>query len=263
MNNKSLKTEYRKLLRISNTQLKAELKKPASEQDAFLIDECLENISFCEKELASLRAEKAAFKGASFGSLRRAGVALLVLVLSFAAFATVSEAAGYRVWTALIKQDAGYLRVDYVPEPTAAPSEAQVSWEDGEYSFFSKYDFDWRIEQDGFEPFAEENDDFRFMNGSIRSTRRDYYAAYSLRGEVTSVYVRMIAKAVEPSPVTVWGMNESIPYYTLEVSGIRVTYQTESSGNLFATWQVRGCIFCASVFDPQGAPDEIFELIVR
>ena len=263
MKYKSLKKEYRKLLRISNTQLKAELKKPGSEQDMQLIDECLESIAFCEKALAELRAEKAPSRWASLGALGRAGIALLVLIVSFAAFATVSEAAGFRVWTAIIKRDAGYLRVDYVPEPTSAPVEVYKGWDDGEYSFFSKWDFDGRIEKDGLTPFAVENDDYRFVEGSVRSTKKDYYATYTLRNGSCTVRVRMIAKANQPDQVSVWGLDYAIPYYELDVNGIKAAYQTDDAGCVFATWQSGGQIFCASVFEPRGEAADIVSMIVR
>ena len=263
MKYKSLKKEYRKLLRISNTQLKAELKKPGSEQDMQLIDECLESIAFCEKELSELGREGASARGFSLGALGRAGVALLVLIVSFAAFAAVSEAAGFRVWTAIIKRDAGYLRVDYVPEPTSAPVEVYKGWDDGEYSFFSKWDFDSRIEKDGLTPFAVENDDYRFVEGSVRSTPKDYYATYTLRNGSCTVRVRMIAKANDPSPVSVWGMNEKFAYYELTVKGIKAAYQTDDLGRVFATWQSGGRIFSASVFEPRGEAADIVSMIVR
>ena len=263
MKNCSLKSEYKKLLRISNTQLKAELKKPEKEQDMQLVNECLENIAFCERELSLLRRERAASRGFSFGSLKKAGAALLVLAVSFAAFAAVSEAAGFRVWTAIIKRDAGYLRVDYVPEPTAAPVQVFEGWEDGERNYFSKWDLDCRIEEDGLVPFAAETEEYRFIEGSVRSTKKDYYATYTLRNGPCTVRVRMITKANQPDPVSVWGMDEAYPCCELTVSGIRAAYQTDDTGCVFATWQSNGCIFSASIFEPQEDPEEIIKLIVN
>ncbi|MCR5809341.1 MAG: hypothetical protein K6G56_07240 [Clostridiales bacterium] len=256
-------SEYIKLLRISKSQLKAELKKPAAEQDLDLISECLESVAYCKKQLSELRREKAHSGAGLLAGLRKAGVALLVLVLSFAAFATVSEAVGFRVWTAIIKQDAGYLRVDYVPEPTKAPVEEVRGWTDEEYSFFSIYDFDARLAEDGFTPFSIEWGGYRFVEGSIRSMKKDYYATYTLNGGGTCVRVRMIAKANDPEPVSVWGMDDEIPYSAALFNGIPTTYQTADDGYVFATWQVRGCIFCASLYDPKEPPEQILQMIVR
>lgn len=263
MKNRSLKKEYRKLLRISNTQLKKELRKPASEQDGALISESLESIAFCEKALYESKRERAASRSGASLVLRRAGAALLVLILSFSAFATVSEAAGFRVWTAIIKQDAGYLRVDYMPEPTNAPAQVFKGWEDGEHSFFSIYDLNDRLFADGFSPFAAETEEYEFIEGSIRSTEKDYYATYTLRNEDCTVRVRMIAKANDPSPVSVWGMDYSIPYYETVVGGIKASYQTDDSGCVFATWQSEGRIFSASIFEPAEDPARILEIIVK
>ena len=263
MKNTISKNEYIKLLRISNTQLKNELKKPAAEQDLDLISECVESIAYYENELAELKRSKVRSGSSALASLRKVGAALLVLIVSFAVFATVSEAAGFRVWTAIIKRDAGYLRIDYVPEPTAAPVQVFEGWDDGEYSFFSIYDFNDRLRTDGFTSLAEETEEYEFLEGSIRSTVKDYYATYTLRNGSCTVRVRMIAKALESSPVSVWGMDAKFPYYEGVFSGVKAAYQTDDEGCVFATWQSGGCIFSASIFEPEEDPARILELIVR
>lgn len=263
MNASGLKREYMKLLRISNTQLKRELKKPEAEQDLDLINECLESAAYCRKELEALRPARSA--SSLMPVLRRAAVFALVLIVGFSAFATVSQAAGLRVWTAIFKWDAGYLKVDYVPEPTEAPAYSFPEWEDNEISFFEAGRFNERLVSDGLEPIASEEgqENARFIEGSIRSTKRDYYASYTLQGELGTVRVRMIAKSGEPTPVTVWGMDERIPVTETEVNGVPVSYQTEQDGCVFATWQAHGCIFCASLFDPAVPAEEILNDIVR
>ena len=290
MKRKVPKNEYIKLLRISRTGLRRELKKPTEKQDADYIEECVENIAFCEKELAELRRERASARGI-LPALSKAGTAVLALVLCFAFFATVSEAAGFRVWTAIIKRDAGYLRVDYVPNCTSAPSNTAepsktsapsdtdapevtpapsetsapiyAEWEDAEYSCFSREEFDRRLTQDGLTPFACEFGEFRFIEGSVRSTSKDYYATYTLMSPASCVRVRMIAKANDPEPVSVWGMKDDIPYTEAIINGVPVTYQTSSDGYVFATWQTRGCIFCASLYDPEIPAESILEMIVK
>lgn len=256
-----LKREYLKLLRISNTQLRRELKKPEAEQDLDLINECLESAAYCQRELEALRPAKRA--SSAMAVLRRAAVLALVLVVGFSAFATVSQAAGLRVWTAIFKWDAGYLKVDYVPEPTAAPMASFPEWEDNEISFFDADRFNERLVSDGLAPIAEALEGSRFIEGSIRSTKRDYYASYTLQGESGTVRVRMIAKSGEPMPVTVWGMDERIPVSRAEIGGVKVSYQTENDNCVFATWQAHGCIFCASLFDPAEPPERILGQIVR
>jgi hypothetical protein len=282
------KNEYVKLLRISRTGLRRELKKPAEKQDAGYIEECVENIAFCEKELYELRRERASARGI-MPALRRVGAAALALVFCFALFATVSEAAGFRVWTAIIKRDAGYLRVDYVPNTTSSPAKTAepsnssapsdtkapestpepsessapiyAEWEDAEKSCFSREEFDRRLTQDGLTPFSSEFGEYRFLEGSIRSTSRDYYATYTLMSPASCVRVRMIAKSNDPEPVSVWGMKGDIPYTEANINGIPVTYQVGEE-SVFATWQVRGCIFCASLFDPDMPVETILASIV-
>ena len=255
------KTEYIKLLRIAKTELRAELKKPTALQDADLISECLESVAYYECEIAELKKERA-HRG-FLRALGRAGAVFAALIICFAAFATVSEAMGFRVWTAIIKRDAGYLRVDYVPEPSSAPVVVFDGWSDGEYSFFTQDGFAERLVSDGLVPFVAENGDYGFAEGSVRSTEKDYYASCTLRKGTGAVRVRMIAKAGKPTPVTVWGMDESIPYSVTEIAGVSVSYQTQDDGCIFATWQTRGCIFCASMFDVTDPPETILGLIVR
>lgn len=255
------RSEYVKLLRIANTELRGELKKPDASQDRELIAQCLESIAYYEGELLELKREKAS-RGGVLRALGRFGAALAALVVCFALFATVSEAMGFRVWTAIIKRDAGYLRVDYVPEPSASPIVFD-GWSDGEYSFFSDDEFAEKLKSDGFEPFAAEGEGYGFVEGSVRSTKTDYYASYTLQKGSCFVRIRMIAKANKPTPVTVWGVDESIPYDSMKVSGAEVLYQMQNDGCIFATWQARGCIFCASLFDLEDPPETVLGIIVK
>lgn len=116
-------------IRRINSILNSELNKSAEEQDSALISECIDNLLFFRRELASIRAckreQKARASRSGFSaltpSMRRVVLIPLCVVLLLAAGATAAQAAGFRVWSALVHMDANYLRVDYPANPDSNP----------------------------------------------------------------------------------------------------------------------------------------------
>lgn len=246
MRGKLTKKEYVKLIRRTETELKRELKKPEARQDADLIDECLESLDYYRGQLNAL-CESGRAGARSFGFARTALTAALALVLTFALGATIAQAAGIRVWTAIFRGDAGYLRVDYVPDATAVPTEVTV-WEDEQKSFYSHEEFERELAKNGFGGSLESWQGFEFLEGSIRSTKEEYYSSYTMRADDGYIRVRMIAKAQPDSTVSVWGLDENIPVVHLDISGIEAAYQTDED-RAFATWTEGSRIYSVSVFD--------------
>ncbi len=250
------KREYIKLLRRTETELRSELKKPEAEQDGALIDECLETLDYCRSELASMRAPA---RG-SYSFMRTALAAALALVFTFAVGASIAQAAGFRVWTAIFKQDAGYLRVDYVPASTAAPTEAIV-WTDEQKSFYDHRSFAEELTSKGFDPFFEEWQGYSFLEGSIRSTEGEYYSGYTMRSDNGYIRVRMIAKTVVDTTTSVWGLDSDIPTVHLTINGIDAAYQS-SADHAFATWQEGSRIYSVSVFDDPDCIEPLLNALV-
>ena len=253
------KSEYLKLLRRTETELRRELSKPAAQQDKLLIDECLESLSYYRKELEALRSERRT--AASFSFARSFFTVVLALILTFAVGATVAEAAGFRVWTAIFKQDSGYLRVDYVPEITASPTE-RVEWQDAEMNFFEYEKYAEELEKNGFEPFPGEWHGYEFAEGGVRSTKQEYYSSLTMRGKEGYIRIRMIAKAFFDGPTSVWGLDESIPTVHVHVNGIDAAYQSDGH-YAFATWQSGTRIYSVSVYDSVEDMEALLMDIVR
>ena len=253
------KKEYVKLIRRTETELNRELKKPEREQDADLIEESIESLAYYRERLLALRESERAASRTSVGSRGFARTALtfaLVTVLTLALGATVAQAAGIRVWTAIFRGDAGYLRVDYVPDATAVPTE-RIAWEDAQKSFYTFDEFERELKNNGFSFGVESWRDFEFLEGSIRSTREEYYASYTMRSDEGYIRVRMIAKAAPEASVSVWGLDENIPASFVNVDGIEAAYQSDDS-RAFATWNDGARIYSVSVFD---TPDCIEALL--
>ena len=255
------KTEYVKLIRRTETALHRELKKPEEKQDADLISEHIESLAYYRERLDALR-ESAPSRAGSRGFARTALTAALALVLTIALGATVAQAAGFRVWTAIFRGDAGYLRVDYVPDATAVPAEA-AGWEDAQKSFYSYDEFSRELENNGFGFGLESWEGFEFLEGSIRSTREEYYSSYTMRSDEGYVRVRMIAKASPDTAVSVWGLDENIPAKFLDIGGIEAAYQADDS-YAFATWNDGARIYSVSVFDkPECIEPLLYKLVGR
>ena len=104
----------------------AEIKKPEAEQDADLIEECLETMSYLHDtaELLARQTQNRSIKSGSRVTMRRAAVAAIAFAVLFISM-TVAEASGFRIWSALIHWDSGYLHITYEPEgQNALPTEA-------------------------------------------------------------------------------------------------------------------------------------------
>lgn len=242
------KNEYVKLIRRTETALKKELKKPDDKRDNELVSECLESLSYYRSELYALEGSPS--KAPALRFARAALAAVLALVMTFCVGATVAQAAGFRVWTAIFRRDAGYLRVDYVPEVTAAPT-VGPKWEDEERSFFEYEEFRDALAANGFIPFPGEWNGYEFTDGGIRSTNDEYYATCTLRSENGYIRIRMIAKSEPIGKTSIWGLSEDAPAVHLDLNGVDAAYQIDGD-YAFATWQNGFGIFSVSVY---GDPD--------
>jgi hypothetical protein len=118
------KREQKKRIKDCLSQLKyldsvyaAEIKKPEAEQDADLLEECLETMSYLHDVVESL-SRQTQNQRSGVGSrivLRRVAIVAIALAVLLIGM-SVAEAAGFRVWSALIHWDSRYLHVTYVPE---------------------------------------------------------------------------------------------------------------------------------------------------
>lgn len=121
----SLKTrDLERLRRRAEKILDSEITKPACKRDPALIAECEETMLFCaraEKELSAAdTARRRTFRGFN-KAIIIAALALVILIVSM----TAAQAAGFRVWSALVHWDKNYLRIDYSPIHSEDPPSGQ------------------------------------------------------------------------------------------------------------------------------------------
>lgn len=250
------KSEYLRLIRRTETALRRELKKPDAERDEALVEECVETLSYCRKQLSAEKTHTVR----SFTFARAALTVAAVLFVTFALGATVAQAAGFRVWTAIFKHDAGYLRVDYVPDNTTLPVK-YPAWADAERSFREFGEFQAELERNGFSAFREEWNGYEFLEGGIRSTQNEYYSNYSMSSDDGYIRVRMIAKRTVEKRTSVWGLREEIPIVHIEVNGIDAAYQIDGD-YAFATWQDGSRIYSVSVYDRVDCVEELITALI-
>ena len=113
--------EQKKRIKECLSQLKyldsvyaAEIKKPDAEQDTDLLEECLETMSYLHDVVESL-SRQTQIQRSGVGSrivLRRVAIVAIALAVLLIGM-SVAEAAGFRVWSALIHWDSRYLHVTY------------------------------------------------------------------------------------------------------------------------------------------------------
>lgn len=250
------KSEYLRLMRRTETALRRELKRPDAERDEALARECIETLSYCRKQLTAEKSHAVR----SFSFARAALTAAVILLVTFVLGASVAQAAGFRVWTAIFKHDAGYLQVDYVPESTALPVD-YPEWADAERSFRDFGEFREELEKNGFAAFRGEWNGYEFLEGGVRSTLNEYYSSYSMASDDGYLRVRMIAKRSVEDRTSVWGLREEIPVVHIEVNGVDAAYQIDGD-YAFATWQDGSRIYSVSVYDRVDTVEDLLTALI-
>lgn len=120
--------DYAKLYERADRILDREISKPSDEWDEGLIEELEETMLYCaERKKVLLSEEKQNRRLQPSFKLRRALVIVVAVLASFIIFATVAQAAGFRVWSALVHWDINYLRVDYTGNTTETPADHDVN----------------------------------------------------------------------------------------------------------------------------------------
>lgn len=95
----------------------AEIKKPEAEQDADLLEECLETMSYLHDIVESLSRQTGVQRSGAGNRIVLRRVAIVAIALAVLLIGmSVAEAAGFRVWSALIHWDSRYLHVTFAPE---------------------------------------------------------------------------------------------------------------------------------------------------
>ena len=128
MKNKFLTSrDYAKLFERAKRILDREISKPSDEWDEGLIEELEETMLYCaERKKVLLSEEKQSRRLQPSFKLRRALVIVAAVLASFVIFATVAQAAGFRVWSAIVHWDINYLRVDYTGNTTETPDDQDI-----------------------------------------------------------------------------------------------------------------------------------------
>ena len=183
--------DYEKLFLRSKRLLDRELSKPSAEWDESLIDELEETMLYCaerKKALAETRSEGARPPL----KLRKALVIAAAVVLVFAVSASIAQAAGFRVWSALIHWDAGMLHIKSTadgvwtpPEGSASPG-SQGPIEEDESVMLTFEDCGELLEYlDGRVPLPPETEELRFESAIITADTETFIimTRYRMNGE--------------------------------------------------------------------------------
>ena len=106
--------DFDKLYLKARRILKRELSKPSEEWDEALISECEETMLFCAQRGKALRSESGSENAKAMPpALRRALFITLAVIASLLIFATVAQAAGLRIWSAIVHWDPKFLSISY------------------------------------------------------------------------------------------------------------------------------------------------------
>ncbi len=120
--------DYAKLYNRAKRTLDCELSKPSEKWDEGLIEELEETMLYCaERKKVLFSEEKSSKSFLPSIRLRRALVVVIAVLAALALTATIAQAAGFRVWSAIIHWDLNYLRVDYNANPTDTPNDENIN----------------------------------------------------------------------------------------------------------------------------------------
>ncbi len=117
--------DYKKRIKSYAAQIKyvdsvfeAEICKPVEQRDEALLSECLDTLDYLHdskrKLIAKLETESSTCVRMAYKRPRLVFATIIALVILLGT--GVAQALGFRIWSALIHWDAGYLHVNYVPE---------------------------------------------------------------------------------------------------------------------------------------------------
>lgn len=215
--------DHEKLFARSKRLLDRELSKPSAEWDESLIEELEKTMLYCAERKRALAETRS--KGLRLPlALRKALVAAAVVIAVLAISASVAQAAGFRVWSALVHWDAGMLRITNTqqsegdPPTTSASQNAQEPIEGPEsvVRTFENYD-ELLAYLDGRVPLPAETAELRFASAIVTSNEDAAIirATYQLDGEKAHVGAQYfevwddehsnynMATGVDPGNVTV------------------------------------------------------------
>lgn len=116
--------DYARLYEKARRILDREISKPSDEWDEGLIEELEETMLYCAERKKVLYSEEKEKRRSqpSFG-FRKVAVVVIAILTVLALSATIAQAAGFRVWSAIVHWDANYLRVDYSANPSDNPED--------------------------------------------------------------------------------------------------------------------------------------------
>lgn len=224
-------------IRRINYILNGQLKKKAAEQDRALISECIDALLFFRHELDSIRsAEKAQERrsahfslGAFARPMRKSVLIPLCVVILLIVSATVAQAAGLRVWSALIHMDADYLRVDYSKGTDSPSSDDEGAYMINRLNFSTESDMLDSFSKLGI-LYPDALNGYRFISASVDCTGNTYRSVRislvdeARRDLLINVRLNGSDSNNDKSYYSVWYGGQVDEYIRQDISGIEFTY---------------------------------------
>ncbi len=105
--------DHARLFARAKRLLEHELSKPSDKWDEALIDECEETMLCCAEMQKKLEGESEAKRAVPSLRARRALIIVLAVLAALLISSAIAQAAGLRVWSAVVHWDLDYLRVSY------------------------------------------------------------------------------------------------------------------------------------------------------
>lgn len=244
-----------------------EMSKSADVRDEALLLECLETLEFLHERIRMLD-EMQRSEGHIYPTAPRtraaiaACVAIAVLLIS-----GVAQALGFRVWSALIHWDAGYLNVNYVPE---SQGELNISeggiistpyMDNGEENAFDQYP----TPEDALEALGitamlptnlPEEMALKRIIGDVSALRKSLIIDYASDNHMLHYETNAYSETETAALVVLPGDESS--YKTYESNGVTYLLSTVDDGTTYATWMDGNTVYSIAT---DLAYDKVFDFI--
>lgn len=208
--------DYARLFERAKRILDHEFSKPSAEWDEGLIEELEETMLYCAERKKVLYSEEQSKRLQPSFKLRRAFVIVIAVFAFLVLSASVAQAAGFRVWSAIVHWDLNYLRVDYTGNSAEKPEDQDVihgstPTEEADAITVDFDSYDVLVAYMGDRVlFPSEIDGLEFISAIVTEDEESalLHAVYQFHGDFV-VIDNTISKSAEHDTVTVVDQDDS------------------------------------------------------
>lgn len=225
--------DYARLFERAKRILDHEFSKPSAEWDEGLIEELEETMLYCAERKKVLYSEEQSKRLQPSFKLRRAFVIVIAVFAFLVLSASVAQAAGFRVWSAIVHWDLNYLRVDYTGNSAEKPEDQDIindrtPTEEADAITVNFDSYDVLVAHMGDRIlFPSEIDGLEFVSAIVTEDDEAAILHSVYRLENDSVVIdNIIPKSVETDTISIGNIDASVydEVYERDINGVKCIF---------------------------------------